>query len=55
VVGERLDEALWKKGDFGDQVEAMLRSGTTPYAAARRVTQNLLKLAQETQSSEFQA
>lgn len=55
VVGERLDEALWKKGDFGDQVEAMLRSGTTPYAVARRVTQNLLKLAQETQSSEFQA
>ena len=55
VVGEGLDEALWKTGGYGEQVEAMLCSGITPYAAASKVTQNLLKSAEENQSNELQA
>lgn len=41
VVGQGIDERLWDQGPLGDQVQTMLRDGTTPYAAANQVIDTL--------------
>ena len=55
VVGERMEEALWEEGDLTEQVEAILRTGTTPYATASNVTQSLLQTARVNQAKGIQA
>ncbi|MBL6721169.1 MAG: methylmalonyl Co-A mutase-associated GTPase MeaB [Planctomycetes bacterium] len=43
VVGQRLDHALWVTGACAPRVEAHLREGVTPYAAAARLFEDLTR------------